>query len=349
MLEIVSGNLFDCDAQALVNTVNTVGVMGKGIALQFKEAYPHNFNVYRKACKANRLTTGQVLGVKDRDVFGERWIINFPTKQHWRQKSKYEYISEGLVALRAFLIEEQISSVAIPPLGCGNGGLEWPTVKKMIEEALADLPIVCYIFEPNANIQNQLRQKNKDTQVKMTPARAMLLISLYRYEEDFEPVSLFVATKLAYFLQRLGGPFEKLQFRRSYYGPYATGMNHFVRTFNGSYLTGLETNEARPFDNLPLNYARQSEITDYVAENLSAKNKQILADLERLTEGYKTAYGLEILATVAFIRQEKPELDRAGILKEARGWSNRKVELLRPEYIDQAVKRLDDYAVGFMG
>ncbi len=334
----------ESEAQALVNTVNTVGVMGKGIALQFKEAYPHNYQVYRKACQERTFTTGQVLGVRDRDAFGERWILNFPTKQHWRGKSEYRYIAEGLEALKAFLSKESIASVAIPPLGCGQGGLDWEVVKKMIQEAVEDLPTICYVFGPDRQIQAQLQENALPKPVKMTPARAMLLSALYNYEEDFEPVSLFVATKLAYFLQKLGGPFDRLDFKRSHYGPFATGMNHFVRTFNGTYLSGLVTNEARPFDTLPLNYAKQTELQKYLDEELSPANKRILANLERLIEGYKTAYGLEILATVAFIRQEHRDLDRDGILAEAKAWSPRKAKMLLPEYVDQAIARLDAYA-----
>jgi O-acetyl-ADP-ribose deacetylase (regulator of RNase III) len=109
MIHYTIGNLLDSKAQALVNTVNTVGVMGKGIALQFKEAYPHNYTVYRKACKEESFTTGQILTVQDVDVTGVRFIVNFPTKQHWRAPSKYEYIESGLVALRDWLQKEAMA------------------------------------------------------------------------------------------------------------------------------------------------------------------------------------------------------------------------------------------------
>jgi O-acetyl-ADP-ribose deacetylase (regulator of RNase III) len=147
MLTFTSGNLFDSNAQALVNAVNTVGVMGKGIALQFKKRYPHNYQVYHRACLEEKLTTGQILGVRDQDALGERWIINFPTKEHWRGKSQYEYVAEGLRSLRTFLVKHDIESVAIPALGCGLGGLEWSRVKKMIVAELADLSVDCYVFK----------------------------------------------------------------------------------------------------------------------------------------------------------------------------------------------------------
>ncbi|MCP9234746.1 macro domain-containing protein [Lewinella sp. JB7] len=344
MIQFTTGNLLDSHAAALVNTVNTVGVMGKGIALQLKEAYPLNYSIYQKACKEGTFTTGQVLAVADADAFGPRTIINFPTKQHWRGKSKYAYIETGLDALRDYLESSAIESVAIPPLGCGNGGLDWAKVRAIIEEKLDGLATLIEVYEPNVKIAEQLRGKAVGGKVKMTRARAMLLQALYQYEEGGEPISLFVATKLAYFLQKMGGPFEKLKFQRSHYGPYAAGMNHFVRTFNGSYLRGMEQNEARPFDPLPLDYAKKKELDDYVAKRLNEADREILTRLDELLEGYKSAYALEVLSTVAYIRKDQPQLTTEDILAEAKAWSSRKAKMLRPRFVQDAVRRLDSYA-----
>ena len=150
MIRFTSGNILDSSAEALVNTVNTVGVMGKGIALQFRQAFPHNFNIYKQACLNGHLTTGTVLAVKDRELLlGERLIINFPTKQHWKMPSRYEYIESGLIALVACLINNTVKSLAIPALGCGNGGLEWQKVKPMIEKHLSQVEAAVWIYEPN--------------------------------------------------------------------------------------------------------------------------------------------------------------------------------------------------------
>jgi O-acetyl-ADP-ribose deacetylase (regulator of RNase III) len=131
MIQFLKGNLLDSKAKALVNTVNTVGVMGKGIALQFKEAFPINNKKYIEACKEGLLFPGKLLAVKDHNaLLGEKLIINFPTKKHWRHPSKYEYIEEGLKALVTLIKEQHISSIAIPPLGCGNGGLDWAMVRQ---------------------------------------------------------------------------------------------------------------------------------------------------------------------------------------------------------------------------
>jgi len=149
MIRFLSGNLLDSDAYALVNTVNTVGIMGKGIALQFKKEFPHNYSIYREACLKNTLKIGQLLTVEDSSLlWGERLIINFPTKTHWRFPSEYSYIEKGLQALVKLITEKDIKSIALPQLGCGNGGLNWLLVKPLIETQLADLPIEIQIYLP---------------------------------------------------------------------------------------------------------------------------------------------------------------------------------------------------------
>ena len=149
MITYVTGNLLQSPAIALVNTVNTVGVMGKGIALQFKKAFPQNFEVYREACKNGELAIGKILAVKDRDLlWGEKLILNFPTKTDWRLPSEYAYIERGLVALRDYIIIHHVESLAIPPLGCGNGGLDWLKVKPMIADAMEGIELPIWVYEP---------------------------------------------------------------------------------------------------------------------------------------------------------------------------------------------------------
>ena len=129
MIQYVEGNILESDAMALVNTVNLVGVMGKGIALQFKKQFPINFKLYKKACEENTIGIGKLLVTKEQTVFGEKIIINFPTKKDWRKSSEYSYIEDGLDDLIRIIGEYHIKSVAIPPLGAGNGGLHWEIVK----------------------------------------------------------------------------------------------------------------------------------------------------------------------------------------------------------------------------
>jgi O-acetyl-ADP-ribose deacetylase (regulator of RNase III) len=142
------GNLLASDAQALVNTVNTVGVMGKGIALMFKQRFPLNFQLYAAACKARQVQTGRMFVTEVGELDEPRWVVNFPTKQHWRDPSQMAWVVEGLQDLRRFLVDESVQSVAIPPLGAGLGGLFWPAVQEQIEQALADLPLDVQVYEP---------------------------------------------------------------------------------------------------------------------------------------------------------------------------------------------------------
>jgi O-acetyl-ADP-ribose deacetylase (regulator of RNase III) len=149
MVTYITGDLMKTTAGALCNTVNTVGVMGKGIALQFKKAFPRNYQVYRNVCMNRQLNIGELLAVKDGNLlFGEKLIINFPTKTHWRKPSEYAYVEKGLIALRKYIIANRLKSLAIPAPGCGNGGLSYKTVKAMIENYLSGLDCRIEVYEP---------------------------------------------------------------------------------------------------------------------------------------------------------------------------------------------------------
>ena len=149
MITYKKGNLLVDDAEVLVNTVNTVGVMGKGIALAFKNAFPFNYWFYKHDCNIGALFVGVILAAKDTSlIYGTKIIVNFPTKIHWRNPSEYEYITIGLKELREWLITNKVKSVAIPALGCANGGLEWAKVKPMIVNALGDLDCEIVLYEP---------------------------------------------------------------------------------------------------------------------------------------------------------------------------------------------------------
>ena len=189
-ITFVKGNIFNTKAQTVVNTVNCVGVMGKGIALQFKEEFP-----------------GKLL-------------VNFPTKLHWRNPSRYEYIKDGLAELAKAIQKHKIKSIAIPPLGCGNGGLNWEIVKKMIQETLEDSNATIHVYEPDAAIKKVL-QAQRSKEIKLTPSRGHITYSMYYYDSLGENCNLFVANKLAYFLQRQGSKsFAKIKFQTHHYGPF---------------------------------------------------------------------------------------------------------------------------------
>lgn len=152
MIEITQGNLLEAPTEALVNTVNTVGVMGKGIALQFKQAYPEMFRAYKIACKANEVKLGKA-HVFDMGglASGPRWIINFPTKGHWHAGSRKSDIESGLLDLVDTIKRLNIHSIAVPPLGCGLGGLDWTDIRPLIESTLGRLTDVrVLVFAPGA-------------------------------------------------------------------------------------------------------------------------------------------------------------------------------------------------------
>ena len=148
MISYVRGNLLEADAEALVNTVNTAGVMGKGIALQFKNRFAANFLAYAQACKLGQVQTGRMFVTEPQEQTGPRWIVNFPTKRHWRDPSRMEWVVEGLQDLRGFLLSHKVQSIAVPALGAGLGGLEWPAVRTHIEAAWGDLPVDVRVYEP---------------------------------------------------------------------------------------------------------------------------------------------------------------------------------------------------------
>src|SRR6185437_7266425 len=251
MIRFTKGNLLESNAEAFVNTVNTEGVMGKGIALQFKESFPHNARVYVKACKEGDIAIGKLFLSREKGLYQtEKIIINFPTKTTWRKPSEYSYIEAGLKDLVKIIKEQRILSIAIPPLGAGNGGLNWFKVKELISQYLSPLKsIKVYVYEPNARIEEVL----KSERAKLTPARAMLLDVMYDLVKNGEFVSEFAAEKAAYFLQRFGAQdVFQLEFKPNFYGPYSGKVKHVLYHLNGSYIMGYNSKDKKPFEELSI-------------------------------------------------------------------------------------------------
>jgi O-acetyl-ADP-ribose deacetylase (regulator of RNase III) len=342
MIKYLVGDMLKADAEALVNTVNTVGVMGKGIALQFKEAFPFNNKLYVEACKKKELVPGKMLAVWDTNLlYGRKRIINFPTKTHWRQPSKYEYIQEGLFALKNLIIDENIKSIAVPPLGAGNGGLDWQIVKPMIVKALGDLPVDIQVYEPNATIKEILQKQEIKKKMDLTPARASMLYCLFAFESFGEYSSLFSANKLAYFLQRMGQPL-RLKFQPHYYGPYAIGVEKALYNLNGVYLKGLEQGQTKPFEALKLNYEHWETVSKYVMD-MPTIDKDRVNRVVRFLKNFTSELSLEILASVDFILLENPEYSVDEVMKTIASWSNRKRELFKRESVERAYLHLQQH------
>jgi O-acetyl-ADP-ribose deacetylase (regulator of RNase III) len=344
MIQFIEGNLLESQAEALVNTVNTVGVMGKGIALQFKKAYPENYKQYVKACKDKTIGIGKLLVTEEQTLMGgTKIIINFPTKTDWRKPSEYSYIEQGLTALIQIIQTRRIKSIAIPPLGAGNGGLDWSSVRNMIEHQLSSLDCQVFVYEPNYVVQEVLRKER----VALTPARAMLLAVLYDLVRSGEFVSEFAAEKVAYFLQRLGAKdVFNLEFQPNFYGPYSGKVKHVLYYLNGSYLSGYSSKDKKPFEELSLVMDAEKDVLDFLATTKELNYLEIVDKTKQLLQGFYSAFGLELLSTIDFIAQKKGTLDATLITDHLSQWSDRKKTMFsNPNYVSIAIKRLETSAL----
>lgn len=342
MLEFKQGNLFEEKVEALVNTVNCVGVMGKGIALQFKQAYPENFRHYEKACKTGEVQPGRMFTVATGSLFNPRYIINFPTKRHWKGKSKIEDIKSGLVALVAEVQQLGITSIAIPPLGCGNGALNWSEVKPLIESAFAQLSdIEIIIFEPvGAPAAEKMPVATKKP--NMTRARALFISLLELYGIPGYELTKLEIQKLAYFLQEAGETLT-LPYVKHKYGPYANNLNHALKRIEGHYIYGYGdgTSKADSAEIYVLSEGRQAAQAFLEIEPDAQKR---LERVSNLIYGFETPYGMELLATVHWVatKESNPAQDSEQAIALVHEWSDRKRKLFKPEHIRKAWQRLHE-------
>lgn len=344
MIHYQIGNLLDSEAQALVNTVNTVGVMGKGIALQFKNMFPNNFKIYANACKKNEVKVGKLLIFEEETLLkGKKIIINFPTKTNWRLPSEYKYIEAGLLDLVTVIKEKDIKSIAIPPLGSGNGGLDWNKVKAILEKHLSALNCDIYIYEPTAAIQEVLKKER----VKLTSARAMLLSVLYDLVKNGEFVSEFAAEKVAYFLQRFGAKeIFKLEFQPNFYGPYSGKVKHVLYYLNGSYIMGYSSKDKKPFEELGLVLDAEKEVNEFLLQSDNIAINEIVNNTKKFLTGFYSPFGLELLSTVDFIIQDKNVSTLESISNELEKWSDRKKTLFtNSNFIQIATKNIQSHLV----
>jgi len=306
MITFTQGNLLQARVEALVNTVNTVGVMGKGIALMFKERFSENFRRYAAACKAGEVRTGKMFVTEVNEFDSPRWIVNFPTKQHWRSGSKIEWIITGLQDLRRFLIENQVKSIAIPPLGAGHGGLDWADVRPRIEQALASLDTEILVFEPIRQYQNMAKRAGVE---KLTPARALIAELVRRYWVLGMECSLLEIQKLAWFLERsiekAGLPPLDLRFVPHKYGPYADRLRHLLEGLDGSYLhCQKRIGDADPLDVIWFDDERKTFVQAYLKSE-ARDYVQALEATAALIDGFESPYGMELLATVDWLLSQE--------------------------------------------
>jgi O-acetyl-ADP-ribose deacetylase (regulator of RNase III) len=341
-VKLISGNILESNAEALVNTVNTVGVMGKGIALQFREQFPINYELYAAACRRGEVQTGKMFITATNSMLNPKWIINFPTKKHWIHKSSYAFIEAGLDDLVVQIKKLNIQSIAIPPLGAGQGGLDWAKVKQIIEQKLGALDIEIIIFEPVASWSSKTGQPK----THLTKARALVLALINQYRQLGFDVSLLEIQKLAYFLQRMGQTDLKLNYQEYLYGPYAHNLQHLLHELEKGYIiTDKSILDSRPLDVVFFNSAIADDVSNFVATECSEMEKVRLQKLVQLMAGFESPFGLELLSTVDWIvnREGNSELSALQMKEKVKDWSKRKDENFNLGHLTSALVRLNQF------
>lgn len=323
MIEYKKGDILHEDAEALVNTVNCVGIMGRGIALQFKNAFPENFKSYVAACERNEVQPGQMLIFKTGRLTNPKYIINFPTKRHWRGKSRIEDIDAGLVALAKEIRSHNIHSIAIPPLGSGLGGLDWSNVRPRIENSLRGLDNVrVVIFEPAASSDDTRFNHSSDVP-KMTAGRAALVGLINRYLGGLlDPfITLLEVHKLMYFMEQSGEPL-RLKFTKGPYGPYAENLRHVLKAVEGHLVSGYADGGDVPDKQLKLVPGAIDDAAAFLESNVETRTR--LDKVADLVEGFESPFGLELLATVHWIASKEGARSIEDIVKMTYAWNDRK-------------------------
>jgi O-acetyl-ADP-ribose deacetylase (regulator of RNase III) len=349
VIEEGSGNLLLDDVEALVNTVNTVGVMGKGVALQFKQAFPANYKAYREACARKEVEIGRMFLWDSGQLGSRRYIINFPTKRHWRAKSRLEDVRLGLQDLVRVIEAHRIESIAIPALGCGNGGLEWSTVRPLIEDALGSLPVRAVVYAPvGAPAAHEMPVATK--RPKMTFGRAALLAlvgpyaraaMIERADLTRPGASLLEIQKLMYLLQEAGQPL-RLNYAKGRYGPYAENLNKVLEAMEGHFIRGYGDRSSTVMDLEPIEVLpeAESEALDWL-KNRPAVYRDV-ARVAKLTSGWESAYGMELLATVLYAARTDPEVmnDSSRATSYVHSWNARKQATFPDSHIRLAWEHL---------
>lgn len=338
MIKFTRGDILEAQAEALVNTVNCVGVMGRGIALQFKHAFPDNFKAYAAACRREEVQPGRMFVFDTGKLTLPRYVFNFPTKRHWRGKSRIEDIRAGLVTLAEEVRERGIRSIAVPPLGAGLGGLDWPVVRALIDEHLSGLEdVAVQVFEPD--VASQDRRVNHSSEVpKVTPGRATLVELMRRYLGGLmDPsVSLLEVHKLMYFLQAAGEPL-RLRYVKGPYGPYAENLRHVLREIEGHLIAGYADGGDAPDKQLTLVPGAAEDAEAVLAAHPDTQSR--FDRISRLVEGFETPYGLELLATVHWVMSQESASGESEVLAAVHGWNTRKRQFTAPQ-VTVAVERM---------
>lgn len=338
MIREAHGDLLSAEVDAIVNTVNTVGVMGKGIALQFKKRFPGNFKAYSTACKSGEVKLGKMFVYDAGQLVSPRWVINFPTKQHWKSRSRLTDVDSGLDDLARVIEELGIRSIALPPLGCGLGGLDWADVRPLIERKLANVDADVTVYPPEG-APPAATIASLGTRPTMSPGKAALVHIVDRYAPVAMGAGLVEIQKLMYFLQVAGQPLN-LDFVKGIYGPYADNLRHVLNRVEGHFLTGFGDGTASVLDADPIELldGAAAEAYEVIADDseLRFRVDRVLA----LAEGFESSYGMELLATVHWAATREDCADRTCVVAKVHGWSKRKEQLFTERHIVAALDRL---------
>jgi O-acetyl-ADP-ribose deacetylase (regulator of RNase III) len=340
MIREEHGNLLGAEADALVNTVNTVGVAGKGIALQFRQAYPDNFKAYAKAAKQGKVVPGRMFVWETNQLGSPRLIINFPTKRHWRGNSRIKDIRAGLEDLIRCIEQYQVKSIAVPPLGCGNGGLKWDEVRKLIVDALGSLDVDILVYPPSGAPAAE-EMPIRSAKPKMSLGRAALLMLMKQYRDsDWFRLTALEVQKLAYFLQESGEALQ-LEFKRAKYGPYAENLNHVLIAMEGHYTRGYGDRSSEP--QIQVVDGAYEAAAEFLGSHPATSTR--LGGVAELLDDWETPYGLELLATVhwALNRAQPPLRPRAEVCSYVAAWTPRKAKLFKPAQVNRAIDHLVEH------
>jgi len=322
-IELTRGDILRAPTEALVNTVNCVGFMGRGIALQFRRAFPRNFAEYQQACKRGDVEPGKMLIHQTGQLAGVRFILNFPTKRHWRGKSKLEDIDAGLAALVRDVDRLGISSIAVPPLGCGLGGLDWKDVRPRIEGAFAALPDVrVLVFEPAGAPAPSAIQASLDVP-RMTPGRATLVALMAKYLDGLmdTSISLLEVHKLMYFMQEAGEPL-RLRYVKAMYGPYAENLRQVLARVEGHLISGYGDGGDAPGRQLAVVPGVASEAESFLADH--SETAERFRRVTDLVAGFETPFGMELLASTHWIAAQEGAQSPDEVVAAFRAWNERK-------------------------
>ncbi|CAN5663365.1 macro domain-containing protein [soil metagenome] len=291
----------------------------------FSEAFPENTAAYAKACKAHTVKVGKIFVTENRALVGPHWILNFPTKKHWRHPSKIDWIRDGLNDLVQVIRDLGLKSIALPPLGCGNGGLDWNDIRPLILDKLSGLDEVdVQVFVPTKQYQNTPKEQGVD---QLTPARALIIELIRRYSILGFDCTILEVQKLAWFLRRglkafgLEDPL-RLQFSARQYGPYTDNLRHLLNGLDGSYIhCEKRLSDAGPFELVQFEVDKKQHIHDFLEDVKVGKFLPALDWTAQVIDGFESPFGMELLSTVDWLlSEEKVEPSVSALRKGLQQW-----------------------------